>query len=122
MLFDGMKKGNGNGAVLRGAALMLASSLLTCIGQLLWKLSASGSLTALLGGFALYGCGALLMILALRFGELSVLHPMLGAGYALSVFLGSAFLNEPVRPEKLLGVLVIVVGLALLARGGEGKK
>ena len=98
----------------RGVALMLTSSLMTCVGQLLWKLSADGSLPLLLGGFALYGAGALTMIFALRCGELSVLHPMLGAGYVLSLLLGSVLLNE------LIGVAVIVAGLVLLARSGEG--
>ena len=106
----------------RGVALMLASSLATCVGQLLWKLSADGSLPLLLGGFALYGAGAMAMILALRCGELSVLHPMLGAGYVLSLLLGSAFLNETVSLAKLLGVAVITAGLVLIARGGEGRR
>lgn len=104
----------------RGVALMLTSSLLTCVGQLLWKLSADGSLPLLLGGFALYGAGALTMIFALRCGELSVLHPMLGAGYVLSLLLGSVLLNEPLSSTKLIGVAVIVAGLVLLARNGEG--
>lgn len=100
---------------------MLTSSLMTCVGQLLWKLAADGSLLPLLGGFALYGAGALMMIFALRFGELSVLHPMLGAGYVLSLLLGSAVLGEPLTAAKLAGVLVIVAGLVLLAGGGEAK-
>ena len=104
----------------RGVALMLTSSLMTCVGQLLWKLSADGSLPLLLGGFALYGAGALTMIFALRCGELSVLHPMLGAGYVLSLLLGSVLLNEPLSSTKLFGVAVIVAGLVLLVRSGEG--
>ena len=93
----------------RGVALMLTSSLMTCVGQLLWKLSADGSLPLLLT-----------MIFALRCGELSVLHPMLGAGYVLSLLLGSVLLNEPLSSTKLIGVAVIVAGLVLLARSGEG--
>ena len=107
--------------ILRGVALMLSSSLATCLGQLCWKLSADGTLIYLLGGFALYGAGALLMILALRCGELSVLHPMLGAGYVLSLLLGSIVLHEPLGARKLLGVAVIVAGLVLIARSGEGR-
>ena len=71
-------------------------------------------------GAALYGAGALTMIFALRCGELSVLHPMLGAGYVLSLLLGSVLLNEPLSSTKLIGVAVIVAGLVLLARSGEG--
>ena len=100
--------------ILRGVALMLSSSLATCLGQLCWKLSADGTLIYLLGGFALYGAGALLMILALRCGELSVLHPMLGAGYVLSLLLGSIVLHEPLGARKLLGVAAICLGAFLL--------
>ena len=110
-----MKKRN---ELARGIARMLTSALLTCVGQLFWKLSAGGSLWLLLGGFALYGAGALLMILALRCGELSVLHPMLGAGYVLSLLLGSVFLRETLSATKLVGVVVITAGLVLLAGSG----
>ena len=99
-----------------GIALMLASALLTCCGQLCWKLSArGGSPLFLLAGFGLYGCGALLMMAALRFGELSVLHPMLSAGYALSVVLGALVLEEEITGSKLLGIAVITAGLVCLS-------
>lgn len=99
-----------------GIALMLVSALLTCCGQLCWKLSArGGSPMFLLAGFGLYGCGALLMMAALRFGELSVLHPMLSAGYALSVVLGALVLEEEITGSKLLGIAVITAGLVCLS-------
>ena len=107
--------------IMRGVALMLLSSLSTCLGQMLWKLSAGGALLALIGGFALYAVGALLMIIALRYGELSVLHPILGAGYVLSLFIGSAVFRESLSASKVLGVMVIIAGLVLIVRG-EVKK
>lgn len=107
-----------------GIALMLTSALLTCLGQLCWKLSANqDSLPFLLAGFGLYGCGALLMMAALRFGELSVLHPMLSAGYALSILLGALVLGEEAAPNKLLGIAVITAGLVCLSTAkGAGDK
>ena len=99
---------------------MLSSALLTCCGQLCWKLSArGGSPLFLLAGFGLYGCGALLMMAAMRFGELSVLHPMLGAGYILSVLLGALVLGEEMTAGKLLGIAVICAGLVCLSGGAE---
>ena len=106
-----------------GIALMLTSALLTCVGQLCWKLASSrDSVLFLLAGFALYGCGALLMMAAMRFGELSVLHPMLGAGYALSVILGVLVLGEKITANKLLGIAVIAAGLICLSgsKGADG--
>ena len=106
-----------------GIALMLTSAMLTCTGQLFWKLSSSrGSLPFLLAGFFLYGCGALLMMGAMRFGELSVLHPMLSAGYALSVILGALVLGEEVSTSKLLGIAVITAGLVCLSTSRGEKK
>ena len=102
-------------SVYEGIAIMLCSSLLTCTGQLCWKLSAGQNTRLfLLAGFGLYGCGALLMIIALRYGELSKLHPLLSAGYILSVILGTAVLNEPITGRKIVGIAVIIAGLILI--------
>ncbi len=113
----------GRNSLYKGIAIMLCSSLLTCTGQLCWKLSAGQhTMLFLLAGFGLYGCGALLMIIALRYGDLSKLHPLLSAGYILSVILGAAVLGEPVSGGKILGIAVIIAGLILInlpERGSE---
>lgn len=102
---------------------MLASACLTCTGQLLWKLASVYEIIFFVFvGFILYGCGAFLMILALRFGDLSVLHPMLGAGYVLSIGLGSVVLGETISLKKLVGITIILVGLVLLSRSGKERK
>ncbi len=99
----------------KGIAIMLSSSLLTCTGQLCWKLSTGqNAMLFLLAGFGLHSCGALLMITALRYGDLSKLHPLLSAGYILSVILGSVVLNEPVTGRKIAGIAVIIVDLVLI--------
>ena len=63
----------------KGILLMLVSSICVCVGQLLWKLSAMQGLIFMLAGFAFYGAGALIMIIAYKFGKLSVLQPMLSS-------------------------------------------
>lgn len=101
----------------KGIALMLLSALLACTGQLLWKLaSRSDSIIMVFCGLVFYGCGALVMILALRYGELSTLHPMMSAGYILSLFLGALILNEQITVLRGAGVAVIILGLVLLSR------
>lgn len=104
----------------KGIVLMLSSALFSCTGQLCWKLAGGERpLLFLFCGFALYGCGALLMIIALRFGDLSALHPLLGVGYILSLLLGRAVLDEQIGLLKLLGIACIVAGLLLLASSSE---
>ncbi len=102
----------------RGIVLMLVSALSAGIGQLFWKLSSTNSLY-LLSGFILYGFGALVMIRAYRFGQLSVLQPVLSISYVLSVVLGSVFLGELVTIGKLVGVTLICIGVFCLARGDK---
>lgn len=105
----------------KGILLMLLSSLLTCTGQLVWKL-ASGKqqdtpyFLLLLLGFIMYGLGAILMIVAFRFGDVSILHPMLSFGFIVSLFYGAGILHEEIRLSNILGVMVIVVGIICLGK------
>lgn len=114
-----------NKQVLKGIKIMLFSSLLTCIGQLIWKLAAFQSHTFVfiycLTGLGLYGIGALLMLIAFQFGELSILQPILSFGYIVSIFLALVVLKEPITIKKVLGVLLISTGIVLLSRAGMGQ-
>lgn len=106
----------------KGVILIIFSALCVTAGQLLWKLSVDRFYLVFVG-FALYALGALLMIMAFRFGELSVLHPMLSVSYVLAIIVGYYFLSEPVTPTKVGGVAVIFVGMLFLGfsskRGGQ---
>ena len=103
----------------KGILLMLVSSICVCIGQLLWKLSAKEGILVLLAGFAFYGVGAMGMILAYRFGKLSVLQPMLSLNYVLSILLAALVLEEEITLLKCAGVLTIIAGVILIAGGDE---
>ncbi len=95
---------------------MVCSSACMCIGQLLWKLSTSGSVAALAGGAVLYGIGALTMIMAYRYGRLSVLQPILSLHYVLSLILGALVLGEVISLYKGIGIVIIITGLVLITR------
>ena len=103
----------------KGITLMLLSSICVCIGQLLWKLSSSGNIILLISGFFFYGIGALIMIVAYRFGELSVLQPMLSLNYVLSIFLAVTILKEEITILKLAGVFIIIAGVIIIAGGDD---
>lgn len=98
---------------------MLLSSVCACVGQLLWKISGELGIWVLLAGFVLYGIGALVMIVAYKFGQLSVLQPMLSMNYVLSILLGALILKESVTIIKCIGVLIIIMGVITIAGGDE---
>lgn len=103
----------------KGILLMLVSSICVCIGQLLWKLSATKGILVMLVGFCFYGAGALVMIAAYKFGRLSVLQPMLSLNYVLSILLAAIVLKEEITLLKCIGVLVIIAGVVMIAGGDE---
>ena len=102
-----------------GIVIMLLAALFACIGQLCWKLASIHGIIFALVGFALYGIGAVLMILAYRFGSVSVLQPLLGTNYVLSVILGFFVLGETVTVTKIIGIVIITAGVIFIAGGDE---
>ena len=54
------------------------------------------------------------MLLAYRYGEVSVLQPMLSVNYILAVLLGLIVLQEPITITKIIGIFVISVGVVCI--------
>ena len=102
-----------------GIIIMLLAAVFACVGQLFWKLASTYGIIVALAGFALYGIGAVLMLLAYRFGSVSVLQPLLGTNYALSVILGFIVLGEAVTLPKIIGIIIISAGVIFIAGGDE---
>jgi len=70
----------------------------------------------LFAGYALYGVSAVLMVLALRDGELSMLYPVIALTYVWVSVLSFLIFRESLPPMKLLGISLIVIGVAVLGR------
>lgn len=105
--------------------LILSAALMSSLGQLAWKFGAdaSSNVTAILLygiGFIAAGLGMVILMIAFRFGDVSILQPMMSIGFAMSIFFGAIFLNEPITLAKVIGTLFIIAGSALL--GFEGGK
>jgi drug/metabolite transporter (DMT)-like permease len=103
----------------KGIFLILISSICVCIGQLLWKISCTDGIIYLLLGFAFYGVGALVMIIAYKFGSLSVLQPMLSLNYIISIILAKTILNENITLLKVIGIIIIMCGVILIGGGDD---
>ena len=105
--------------------LVLFCGLLGALGQLLFKLgSASVSLNIsswlvnwkVLLGMALYSFSAVLFIVALKHGNLSVLYPLIATSYIWVALLAIRFLGEPFSLLKWLGIALIIGGISLIVR------
>ncbi len=101
----------------KGIILMLFSSFFVCTGQLCWKLSIDNNLVLLIIGFILYACGALLMLYAYKFGELSVLQPILSINYIFTIIFASTVLKEKIVLNDLVGIFIIILGVILIGGG-----
>lgn len=101
----------------KGIVLMILSSCLVSVGQLFWKFSEGVTLQWLIPGFLCYGLGALVMIIAYRYGELSVLQPLLSVSYVLALILSVLFLGETITTTKVLGIMIIMTGVILVGGG-----
>ena len=64
----------------------------------------------------LYGSSALLFVWALKHGKLSVLYPLIGTSYIWVSLFATRFLGESLSVFQWLGIVLIVSGIALVAR------
>ena len=103
--------------------LSATAQVLLKYGSIQLKLNPSftGLLTnfPLLGGMAVYGVGAVLMVLALRHGELSVLYPLISLSYVWVAVLSVVVFGEIMNVYKIAGICAIMAGVAVLGSGAH---
>lgn len=102
-----------------GIILMVFAALCTSLGQFFWKLSDATINIFLFVGFILYFLGALLMIISLKFGSLSVLHPILSLGFVFGILFGIIFLGEKVSINVIIGTVLILIGVSFIGGGDD---
>jgi len=73
----------------------------------------------LMSGYCLYGLSTLLLVLALREGELSLLYPVIALTYVWVTVLSFLIFHDHLNPWKLMGIVLIVAGVAVLGKGGK---
>ncbi|HTC88032.1 MAG TPA: EamA family transporter [Bryobacteraceae bacterium] len=115
--------------------IVLACTLLVAIGQYLIKLGANrlshaGLLATAIGiitipqlfaGYCLYALFTVMFVYALRHGELSILYPLIALGYVWTTITAVVALHESMNAYKIVGLLVIICGVAVLGWGGGSK-
>lgn len=101
---------------LWSAGLFVVYVATSCLGLYLIKIADGWRTTAFVGGFALYGMGALIWIAILRIAPLSYAFPI-AAGLLMigTVLTGLLFLGETVSLHHVAGAFLILAGIVIIA-------
>ncbi|OYT32529.1 hypothetical protein B6U93_01460 [Candidatus Woesearchaeota archaeon ex4484_78] len=108
--------------------LVIICTIFTSFGQLFYKLSFIHSNNLLIKvifspylyiGLLLYFIGALLLIVALRSGELSTLYPFIALGFIWVSLFSIWFLKENFTTLKWIGIFSIMIGLSFVGFGSR---
>jgi uncharacterized membrane protein len=109
--------------------LILASVVLTSIGQLffkkgmmmldhahqhasLWKLMANSLLNGyVLLGFLSFGAGAMLWLAVLAKEEVSYAYPLSSLGYLIVLAGSFLFFHEHISSARVIGILLLILGV-----------
>ena len=67
-------------------------------------------------GLLFYAISTVFWLIALSKIELNVAYPMLSIGYILLMILSYFLLNETITVYKVIGTLLVVVGITLISR------
>ncbi|HLD00844.1 MAG TPA: hypothetical protein VJC39_03810 [Candidatus Nanoarchaeia archaeon] len=106
---------------------VLISTLFISLAQVLFKL---GSETLqfnfsllinkfILGGFLLYGLGAVLIIISLRGQNLTFIYPVITTSYIWVSLLSVYVFHESMHFYKIWGILLIIFGIILIGLGDK---
>jgi uncharacterized membrane protein len=72
---------------------------------------------AVVGGLFLYGLGAMIWLSVLARIDVSIAYPFVSISFIIAAVLAVMVLGEPVTRPMLIGTSLIVLGVAVLARG-----
>lgn len=109
-----------------------AAAIIQVLGQLLIKTGAAqlgpnpsmlqtaiGMITipSLFAGYACYGIFTIIMVLALKHAELSVIYPIMSMTYVWLPLVSVLWLGEAINSPIIAGIAVITMGVAVLGLG-----
>ena len=110
----------------RSVLLVFCCTILGAAAQLLMKIGMAHfnpqplaliTNVPMIAGYALYGINTLMLVLALKDGELSMLYPIIALTYVWVTLLSYALLPEKPNLYKNVGIATIVIGVVVLGKG-----
>ena len=106
--------------------LVVLCTFLTSLGQYFIKIGSDKIVNfislfnwPLIIGFALYGVGAVILIIALKYGELSVLYPFIALSFVWVFLLSIFYLKEAIFFVNWVGLILIIIGVSLTGVGAK---
>jgi len=104
--------------------IVLFCSFLGAFGQIFFKLGASSAklnISILINyniiiGFILYGISAIIFIYVLKFGEVSMLYPIVATSYIWVMLFAWIFLKENQSIPNFIGVCFILLGIYFIVK------
>lgn len=112
--------------------IIIIGIIFAAFGQVSWKLgmNQAGQLSAInlttlstvllnpyvLLGFVMYALSTIFWLIALSKKELSFVYPFISLTYIIVLVLSSLVLKESMGFSKLVGTLIIIIGLIIIAR------
>jgi len=103
----------------KGIGFILISAFLLALGQLFWKFSGTNINLQMIAGFLCYGIGAITMVIAFKFGSMSVLHPLMSTSLVFNILFGYFILKEQIDIYKISGIVLIFIGVIFISGGDE---
>ena len=116
----------------RSVFIVVACTLIGALAQVLIKIGAGRlehtgliataigifTIPTLFAGYSLYGVFTVLLVFALRHAELSILYPVIALSYVWVTLASVLVFHETMNLPKACGLVIIVLGVAVLGRGG----
>ena len=110
----------------RSLVMVCSCTLISAAAQILMKIGVAhfsmnwhALLTnvPLIAGYSLYGVFTLMMVMALREGELSLIYPIISLSYVWVTVLSYFIFHDHINLFKLAGISSIMFGVTMLGRG-----
>lgn len=108
--------------------LMVFTTFIATVAQLLLKRAAdnfsSDIISSLLninliGGLLLASFGGILLIIALKNGELSIIYPIVSLSFVWIALISHFFFNEILNLWQYAGIFIIILGVVFLGVGNK---
>jgi len=105
--------------------LVLFCTLLTTSAQIFLKLGSNRlpeiifTNWQLFIGIMLYVIGAIILIIAFKGGEVTVIYPIFASSYIWVSILSAYFFNEQLGIIKLSGVFIVMLGIIMISLGSK---